>query len=171
MTAQIKIQIRTVEFRCEPWVMRNALEIQPIAGTWTLAPMDLRQSRGVKGILACPQCGQAALIHKDMGEKADDLKDLILDEWRCYGCDYHCKAHILDWDKRKLYCAAFETAPDGPSGSIVAHKEYLHAESTEDATVQFWAGHPVTDGITNLVGVALVIGFFVVDDQGRKLTV
>lgn len=164
----IEVTIRTREFPCETWLIRDGEEIQPIPGTWTYAPMFLRQTKGIKGILCCPECGIACLLHKDMGEKADDPKHMKLAQWHCDSCGYECSPVILDWDRRKLHCAAFETIQDG---KVIPHKEYLHAESIQEATAAFWAGHPPSDKITKLVGVAPVIGFYVLDNEGKKLTV
>jgi hypothetical protein len=106
-----------------------------------------------------------------MGEKADNAKDLILPSWHCRQCNFTCKVVLVDWDKRKLYCAAYETYPDD-STKIITHKEYLHAESDQDAKIQFWNGRLTSEKARiNLIGIAPVIGFFVMDDQGRKLEV
>jgi hypothetical protein len=164
-----EVVVPTIEFPCEPWLMRNETEIQPVPGTWTLAPLTLRQKMGVKGIISCPSCGNASLLLKDSGEKADRPVDQLFKDWHCR-CGHVCNAILLDWDKRKLYCVVYETfegSHDSPR--VIPHKEYLHAESDVEAKALFWAGHP--NECINLVDAAPVIGFFVLDNEGRKLTV
>ena len=157
----------TVEFPCEPWVVRG-YEILPMIGTWTLAPTTVHHLN-IRGILSCPRCTEVCGITPDMGAKGEDIPiDLVLKQWHCNKCHFQCRVILKDWDKRKLYCAAFETVVDGV---LTANKEYMHAESVEDATGQFWNGRIAADNVVKLVGVALVIGYFVQDDQGRKLSV
>jgi len=160
-----EILLETVEFPCEPWVTRG-LEILPESGTWTLAPQSVWHL-GIKGILSCPRCSEACGILHDMGEKADNPSHLTIKQWHCQKCHFQCRPMLLDWDKRKLYCAAFETLVDGV---LKANKEYMHAVDEQDATAQFWNGRIAADNVVKLVGVAPAIGYFVQDTQGRKLT-
>ena len=163
----VELVLDTVEFPCEPWVIRGP-EILPQAGTWTIAPR-VTWDFGAKGIIACPRCAQAFFVLHDMGEKAEDLPlNLVLKQWLCGKCHFRCRAILVDWDKRILYCAAYETMVDGV---LTANKAYMHAESIEDATSQFWNGRIAADNVVSLVAVAQVIGYFVQDNQGRKLSV
>ena len=52
--------------------------------------------------------------------------------------------------------ACYETS-DG-KGSIIPHKEYLHAIDETEALKFFWAQHGID--VKNLVGIAPAIGFF-----------
>jgi len=159
--------VETIEFPCEPWVIRG-FEILPQPGTWTLAPRAIHHLN-FKGILACPRCNEACGLQPDMGVKAEDVPiNQVLDNWHCNKCQFRCRVILKDWDKRKLYCAAYETLVNG---ELTANKEYMHAESVQDATTQFWNGRIEADNVVRLVGVALVIGYFVQDNEGRKLSV
>jgi len=106
-----------------------------------------------------------------MGEKGDAPKSLLLRRLLCAKCGFCSCAVLLDWDKRRLFCAAFETNVLGRPDTIVANKEYYHAVDVDDATAQFYNGHPPSDCVIRLVGVAPVIGFFVLDAKGEKLSV
>jgi len=157
--------IPTIEFRCHPWVMRDELFIQPVPGTWTLAPLLLRQRVGAKGIISCPACGLAAVVLKDTGEKAGRPIDQLFKNWHCQ-CGHVCHAVLLEWDKRKLYCVAYETFE---GTKVIPHKEYLHAESDVDAKAQFWGGHSKEN--IHMIDTAPVIGFYVLDKDGKRLAV
>lgn len=157
----------TVEFPCEPWPMGERGSILPISGTWTLLPFALQVQHKVKGIVSCPRCAVAGFLRHnlpvqlDRGDAAAELR------YQCTGCQFVCKAVFKDWDRRKLYCCAYESAT--PSG-IKANKEYLHAESEEEARNFFWAGKKAGE-VSNLVGVAPVVGYIPVDKDERKLVV
>ncbi len=162
-----EVTLDTVEFPCEPWVMR-AYEILPQAGTWTLAPRAIHHLN-IKGILSCPRCSTVCGLLPDMGEKSADIPtDQVLKQWHCDKCHFECRVILKDWDKRQLYCAAYETLVNDV---LTANKEYMHAESVQDATNQFWNGRIEADNVVRLVGVAPVIGYFVQDNAGRKLSV
>ena len=162
---------RTIEFKCVPWRTRmtdKGLQAQGVHGTWTLIPAEHPFAKTAKGIVCCPECGKMFLVTPEMGEQGDRPYDRIFPAFRCE-CGLIAKAVLLDWGKKTLYCAAFETRD--PNGKLVANKEYMHAESEEDAKKQFWAAHPQMDVWVHLVGVAPVIGFFALDKAERKLTV
>ncbi len=162
-----EIVLSTIEFPCEPWVMRG-YEILPESGTWTLAPESVWHL-GIKGILSCPRCSEACGVMDGMGERGeDDRQSFVLKTWHCNKCHLEARVILKDWDKRRLYCAAFETLVDGV---LTPNKEYMHAVDDQDATAQFWNGRIKADNVTKLVGVAPVIGYFVQDTQGRKLSV
>lgn len=163
----IELVLDTVEFPCVPWVTRG-YEILPETGTWTLAPKTLWHLK-IKGILSCPRCAHACGILEGMGEKGEDNPlTLVLKHWHCDSCHFEARVILNDWDKRKLYCACYETLVNGV---LMANKEYMHALDEQDATAQFWNGRIAADNVTKLVGVAPAIGYFVQDTAGRKLSV
>jgi hypothetical protein len=108
------------------------------------------------------------VITPDMGEQADNPHDRLFNMFRCE-CGLTAKVVLKNWDTRKLYCAAFETLDS--RCRVIANKEYMHAESEEEAKRNFWAAHPQTDRYIKLVGIAPVIGYFATDKAERKLTV
>ena len=182
-----------VEFDCDEWLaQRNGdtgelISIQPVAGTWTLIGGEDRRrfcERGmnVKALFACPRCAQVGLIPEGFNPPKDRGDTLPLPEMHCRRCDFTCRAILKKWDQRKLYCVTYETKK---GDSLQPHKEYLHAVDQEEALAFFWAGHggqvslstdissaiPKDGTITNLVGVAPVIGFFANPKSERKLIV
>lgn len=162
-----EIVLDTVEFPCQPWAIRG-YEILPKAGTWTLPPHAVAHL-GAKGIISCPRCAEAYFILPDMGAKGEDNPlTLVIPQWHCNKCQFEARVILNDWDKRKLYCAAFETLVNGV---LIANKEYMHAVDEADATGQFWNGRIAADNVVRLVGVAPAIGYFVQDNAGRKLSV
>jgi hypothetical protein len=106
------------------------------------------------------------IITPDMGEPGDRSQDRLFASFRCE-CGYHARATLLNWNTRKLYCAAFETKDS--EGETVPNKEYMHAESEEEAKTNFWASHSPLS--VHLVGIAPVVGYYALDKAERKLTV
>lgn len=164
----IELVLDTVEFPCIPWVMRG-MEILPQTGTWTPAPEPVVRRLGIKGILSCPRCAHVCGISDELGAKGEDNPStLVLKQWHCDNCHLQRRVILNEWDKRKLYCAAFECMI---GGVLTPCKEYMHAESDQDALAQFWNGRTASDNVVRLVAVAPVIGYFVQDTTGRKLNV
>jgi len=167
----------TVEFPYEEWqVTRDKssgelVGIHPIRGSWTLLSGEDRRrmaERGmfVKGIIACPRCNNSGFLPEnfDPPKELGDGKPSA--EYVCRQCRFGCHCILKNWDRRRLYCAAFETR-DGDT--LKPHKEYLHAEDEIEAKHFFWSSHGAE--VTNLVGIAPVIGFFATDKRERKLIV
>jgi hypothetical protein len=171
-------ETRTIEFPCEEWIAQRTLEgelvgIKPVAGSWTLVGGDDRRrfaERGldVKAMFACPRCEQVGFIPESFNPTTVLGDSEVLPELRCRKCHFGCRAVLKDWDKRKLYCAAFETR-DGDS--LKPHKEYLHAVDLEEATRFFWAQHPRLGEVSNLVGIAPVVGFFAKSEKDDRTLV
>lgn len=164
-----------IEFACIPWRTRmtdQGLQIQPERGTWTLMPSEHPMAKDAKGILSCPNCARMYVLLPDMGEPSTNPKDRTLSSIRC-NCGLIARAILRDWNKRILYCAAFETRDS--DGNLTPNKEYMHAESEQDAKTQFWASHPPSNPPSNfwinLIGIAPVVGYFALDKQEKKLTV
>lgn len=162
---------REIEFLCVPWLMENG-KIRPERGTWTLPPAELKQLREkVHGILACPNCDAVMMLAPlptDEINKEHQTGTLIRKDVRCK-CGLLYTAKLIDWDKRRLYCVVFEV-PRGKGTRMM--KEYLHAESREQAIYTFSQGH--LDHPYKLVDAAPVFGYFVdekKDKEGNSLTV
>ena len=167
----VEVILPNVEFPCIPWCTRSGnrgLEIQPVPATWTLMPSEHPLAKSAKGIISCPRCALMFILLPEMGEPTDKPQNRLLSSWHCE-CGFTARAILLDWNKKTLYCAAFETVD--LNGKLVANKDYMHAESEADAKEQFFALHPPMDRVVKLVGVAPVIGFFALDKQEKKLTV
>jgi hypothetical protein len=147
----------------------KGLQIQGVPGTWSLIPPEHPLIKTAKGIVCCPRCSRMFILTPDMGEQGDRREDRVFKIFQCDNCGLTARIILRDWDSRKLYCAAFETRDS--KGNIVANKEYLHAESDEDAKRQFWGAHPQMDRWIHLVGIASVIGYFTTDKTEKKLTV
>jgi hypothetical protein len=159
-----QITVDLVRFPLLPWAIEGELgeRIQPIPGTWTLAP-ELLCKQGIKGIVCCPnrECKTPALIPYDMGEVENGA--LALTAFQCAKCGLICNARLLEWDTRKLYCVAYEIIR--PNNTAVGRKEYLHAESREQAIAYFCNGtgyqlDHVSKQKWRLVDAAVAIGFF-----------
>jgi len=153
-----RIVVSARAFKCEPWLLENGNpdRMRPVPGTWTLAPANLRE-RGVHGVLCCPNCNQCALIRADMGKLENGT--CTLKGFSCAKCGFLCDARLQDWDKRKLFCVAYETSEIRDGKLIVhPHKEHLHAVSEAEARFFFEQSH--LNIRYNIVGVAVVLGFF-----------
>lgn len=169
----VQIQSRgEVEFACVAWEVIGP-SIKPIPGTWTLPPHVLRETfqhltKEVVGLFSCPHCNTPVMLTRDQVEVDAVKRVASLELFRCAKCPFACKAVFQEWDKRKLYCVAFETPT--ADGGIEANKQYFHAIDLADANHQFRESHRGVP-IIRIVGVAPVIGFFINDSKGDKLSV
>ncbi len=81
------------------------------------------------------------------------------------------KGYTEEEKKKPLYCIAY-TWWSIKRKKWVAEKLYMHADSAGDARVMFMNSEaPETHRRINIVGVAPVIGYFVHDNHGDKLSV
>lgn len=171
-------KVDVVRFPCMPWAVQGTFgeRMQPIPGTWTLAPETLCAA-GVKGVVCCPNraCHECALIPHDMGTMLEGV--LHLQAFSCRKCGFMCNMRLLEWDKRKLFCIVYELlnsdVPDDLS-KVVGRKEYTHAETREQAISYFVAGTGyMLDHARQpwrLVDAAVAIGYFgQKDDQDQKV--
>lgn len=166
-----------LEFACEEWAATRKpngelISVHPIPGTWTLIGGEDRRrfyekGMNVKALFACPRCKKIGIIGEGFNPPTELGDTKPLPELHCSQCQFGCRIVLKDWDKRRLYCAAYETR-DGDT--LMPHKEYLHAENDAEAKKYFWAQHTVAE-VTNLVGIAPVIGFFAKSKDERKLIV
>jgi len=168
--------VQTIEFPCEEWFATRTpqgelVSIRPIPATWTLiSGEDRRQfaEKGldVKALFACPRCNQVGFISESFNPPKELGDTKPLPEMHCKHCEFSFRVILKDWDKRRLYCACYETR----SGiTIRPHKEYLHAEDENEAKKFFWAQHSLE--VTNLVGIAPVIGFFIPNPKDDRTLV
>lgn len=152
-------------FPCMPWAVQGTFgeRMQPIPGTWTLAPESLCAA-GVKGVICCPNraCFECALIPFDMGTLEQGV--LHLQAFSCRKCGFLCNARLLEWDTRKLFCIAYELLHKTDPTKVRARKEYVHAENRGQAISYFVAGtgylldHASQDW--RLVEAGVAIGYF-----------
>lgn len=174
MSTQI---INTCEFPCEEWVairtpQGELVSVNPVPGTWTLIGGQDRQrfaNQGfnIKAFFACPRCRQIGIIPESFNPSpvmGDSHSQLQAPELHCRKCQFVCRIILKDWDKRQLYCACYETYNND---SLCPHKEYLHAKDEQEAKKFFWAQHG--SEVINLVGIALVIGFFLQDQKSDQI--
>jgi len=193
--ANIIQNVETIEFPYEEWAAaRNRdtgelVGLDPIPGTWTLIGGEDRRrfaekGMNVKAMFTCPRCNQIGVIPEGFKPPVELGDTKPLPELHCRKCKFGCRIVLKNWDKRKLYCVAYETKK---GDTLEAHKEYLHAEDEVEAVKFFWAQHGgqvrvatgneqldriVRDGtITNVVGVAPVVGFFANPKNERMLVV
>lgn len=170
-------QAQMIEFPCEEWVAARTPEgelvgIDPVPGTWTLIGGEDRRrffEKGldVKALFACPNCKQVGYIPEGFNPPVELGDTKPLPELHCRKCKFVCRVVLKNWDKRRLYCAAYETR-DGDT--LKPHKEYLHAVDEAEAKRFFWAAHKVTE-VSNLVGIAPVVGFFTQSEKTDRLLV
>jgi hypothetical protein len=172
-----KITVEDIAFPLTPWIVEGTYgeRMQPIAGTWTLAPETLCR-QGIKGIISCPNalCKQAALIGWDMG--AMDNGCLQLNRFQCAKCGFLCNARLQAWDTRKLFCVAYELLgiEDGKP-TAYGRKEYLHAENRGQALAYFVGGtgylldHANPPQPWRLVNAAIAIGYFGVESDKDQI--
>jgi hypothetical protein len=168
--------VETIEFPCEDWVVTRTpqgelVSVNPVPGTWTLISGEDRRrfaekGQDIKAFFACPKCNQVGLIHEGFNppKKLGDTE--ILPELHCRRCQFGCRIVLKGWDKRRLYCACYETRH---KDTLMPHKEYLHAEDENEATKFFWAQHGRE--VTNLVGIAPAIGFFMPNPKDDRILV
>lgn len=165
------IQIDEVVFPCVPWKIEGAFgdRIAPIPGTWTLAPESLWEN-GIRALICCPnpECKQAALIRYDMGEL--DNGTLKLRSFSCEKCGRLLNAKLQQWDTRQLFCIAYEIQPGkaldwvDPKADIQLRKEYMHAETRDEAFGFFVGGTGFALTTANkawrIIEVGHAIGYF-----------
>jgi hypothetical protein len=172
--SDVQIQSQRVRFPCITWEVQGE-SIQPVKGTWALPPPHLKHvfdrlgvGEKVRGIVACPNCGHPSILTSDIvtDDKVEHVG--VLPILRCAKCPFACEAILESWDTRKLYCVAYETQS---GDTIRGNKEYFHGDSAQDVNEQFWAGHWHDKTIINVVGIGLVIGYFVDDAKGLNLHV
>ena len=168
--------VETITFAHKEWVaIRNKeghiVSTRPVPGTWTLLAAEDRERMAkkrlyVKGLICCPRCQQTSFLPEtfDPPKELGDGKPHC--EYQCNGCDLVCRIILKDWDRRKLYCACYETIR---GADIQPHKQYLHAVTEAEARHYFWAQHQPR--VTHLVAIAPVIGFFAEDKDAKHLVV
>lgn len=182
---------QALDFDCIPWRIEERdgadLAFAPVPGTWTLIPPEIQLKsqkwRNFKGLLSCPKCGNVTLLPWSFGVPGDpndktvkfDIRDArIVSELRCYNsaredhCLFVCKATLLRWDTRRLYCVQYEIFVAG-TDKVLPRDIYMHAESREDAIAQFWNSH--SPSTVRMVDAAVPIGYYVEDKDGKILSV
>ena len=166
MTAA-QITVKSLDFRLEPWRIDGEtlvdFRISPIPGTWTLAP-EILLKKGIKGLISCPRCHQAALIRYDMGTMVNGV--LEIQGFSCAKCGFACHPRLLEWDRRKLFCIAYEII-DQKSGLPMVdkngdftRKQYTHALSREEAFTCFVETRAAVGHRFRVIDVGPVVGFF-----------
>lgn len=168
--------VQTITFPCEEWHATRTpqgelVSIKPMPGTWTLiSGEDSRRfaEKGVdvKGFFACPRCGQVGFIASTFNPPKELGDTKPLPEMTCRHCNFSFRVILKDWDKRRLYCACYETFN---GTNVDTHKEYLHAQDEAEANKFFWAQHGLE--VYKLVGIAPVIGFFVPNPKNDRVLV
>lgn len=165
------IQVDEVIFPCTPWRIEGdkGERISPVPGTWTLAPEALWE-QGIRALICCPnmECKQAALLRYDMGEVENGT--LKLRSFSCAKCGRLMHAKLQAWDTRQLFCIAYEIQPgqyldwNHPEAHIELRKEYMHAESRDEAFAFFVGGTGfllTTRKVAwRIIDVGHAIGFF-----------
>lgn len=169
--------VEIIEFPYQEWTtirtpQGKLVSINPVAGTWTLITGEdcrdfIERGMDVKAMFACPRCRQVGFISNEFNPPKELGDTKPLPELHCRKCHFGCRVVLKDWDKRRLYCICYETR-DGDT--LKPHKEYLHAENEEEARKFFWAQHTVTE-VTNLVGIAPAIGFFMENPKDDRILV
>lgn len=164
----------TIEFPCEEWAavrtpQGELVSVNPVPGTWTLlAPHDRRDfaRKGVnlKALFACPRCRQIGFISEGFNPPKELGDTKPLPELHCRKCQFGCKIILKDWDKRRLYCACYETSQG------TEEKDYFHAEDEREAKKFFWAQHTILE-VTHLIAIAPVIGFFLENPKDETVLV
>lgn len=159
---------RVVEMPCVPWLIDES-GIHPEKGTWTLTPLSLQTLRpDIHALLACPHCAAVLafkLLESDDIDREHQTGTLTRKDLKCQ-CGFLFTAKLLEWDKRRLYCVVYEV-PDYTKNVARMKKEYLHAESREQAIWMFLQGH--LDRPYRLVDAAPVFGYFANEkDKDRK---
>lgn len=142
--------------------------ISPIKGTWCLVPANQVTTVRSSGIVSCPNCGEPALVPPQAIE-CDAESRWQLPAYQCRGCKFHGTLILQHWERRRLYCVAYEVQP--PGGEVKGATEYLHAKDAGEALKYFWAGRRKDDYVLRVVGASVVIGYFVNDTKGDKLSV
>lgn len=176
MSSSAVQSVETITFPCEEWVAARTKQgvlvgIDPVPGTWTLLSGEDRRNfaqRGlnIKAMFACPRCKQIGIIPEGFNPPKELGDTKPLPELFCRKCKFGCRIILKDWDKRRLYCAIFETHN---GFDFTQHKEYLHAEDEVEAKKFFWAQHG--PDVTTFIGIAPVIGFFTQDPKDDRVLV
>lgn len=161
--ATISVTITVTDFELVPWRIEGERceRIEPVPGTWTLAPEQLLR-RGIKGLISCPNCRAASLVTTSMGSVVNGVNEL---EGYACRCGFRCNARLTHWDTKKLFCIAYEILDKdgfvipGDDGQGV-RKEYTHAESRQDAAFCFIEVRKCHVQRFRVIDCAPVIGFF-----------
>jgi hypothetical protein len=166
-----------VEFPCEEWLATRTpqgelVSVEPIPGTWTLIAAEDRRrfadkGMNIKAFFACPRCRQMGIIPEGFKPPTELGDAKLATELHCRKCRFTCRVILKNWDKRRLYCACYQTY-DGKK--YHTHKEYFHAEYEGEAEKFFWAQHSLLE-VANLIGIAPVIGFFLQDNKTDQVLV
>lgn len=160
--------IRVCEMPCVPWAIDEAA-ILPQKGTWTIPPPALQTLRpDVQALLSCPNCGAVMPFKARAGDDIDRQHQtgvLTREAVTCV-CGLVFTAKLLDWDRRRLYCVIYTRGAVGQGLSPNLEKEYLHAESREQAIWLFSQGH--LDHAYHLVDAAPVFGYFAKDTPDNR---
>lgn len=170
--------VRIVTFPNEEWVAvreehtGKLVSVVPVPGTWTLVGAQDQyqlalEGKDIKAFFACPRCNQIGIIGSEFKPELELGDTKPSPEMFCRKCKFGFRAVLKEWDKRKMYCACYETKT---RDSFDTHKEYLHAADEAEAHKFFWAQHKPHE-ISCLVGIAPVVGFFAKDDNARILVV
>jgi hypothetical protein len=172
MTAAVQT-VQLVEFPCEEWAAMRTPEgelvsIHPVAGTWTLLGGEDRRRFSAKGtnikaMFACPRCSKVGFIPEGFNPPVAFGDTQELPELHCRECQFGCRVVLKEWDKRKLYCAAYET---WDNNELKTHKHYLHAVNEQEAKKFFWAQYSPLN--VHLVAIGPVIGFFAKSEKDTK---
>jgi hypothetical protein len=176
MTAATQ-SVETIEFPCEEWIATRTPQgemvgVNPIPATWTLISGEDRRrfaEKGldVKALFACPRCKQVGFIPEGFNPPKELGDTKPLPELHCRKCNFGCRIILKNWDKRRLYCACYETRE---GQLLVARKEYLHAENEPEAIKFFWAQHSVSE-VANFIGIAPAIGFFMENPKSDSILI
>lgn len=160
--------VNNIKFGFEHWPVQGA-NISPIPGTWTLPPPKAKRilPPSTRALLSCPNCGTACILLNSQLEEDLVEHTASVERWQCSHCKFVCNPTLLQFDRRKLYCAAFERFL--PNGTVEGIKEYYHGIDKDDVLLQFNQGHPETN--IKIVAIGVVIGYFVDDDKGNELHV
>ena len=159
---------QTIEFPCEEWLVTRTpqgeiVSIRPIAGTWTLLSFEDQKRFGEKGqdikaMFACPRCKQIGFISSAFNPPRELGDTQPLPELHCNQCQFVCRIILKNWDKRRLYCACYETLD--VDQNVLTNKDYLHAEDELEAHKFFWAQHPGLEVYTSLALLQLSVTLF-----------
>jgi hypothetical protein len=168
--------IQTVEFPCEEWFVTRTpqgelVSIRPVPGTWTLLSFEdqkhfAEHGQDVKAMFACPNCKQTGFISSQFNPPKEMGDTKPLPELHCRKCNFGCRIILKNWDKRRMYCACYETLD--ANQNVLTHKHYLHAEDEIEARKFFWAQQAPL-AVIHLVGIAPVIGFFTAKANSDKI--
>jgi len=143
----------------------KGVEYRGIPGSW----IPLPKHKPVVALICCPACNGMNGISEQVHSIDRDGK--VTPEFRCTGtvhgirCGFARPIYLAKWGKRTLYAVAYERVIQGRASAAI---EYMHADDQLDAQRQFAAGHPEPH---HVAGIAPVVGYFVEDTKGSKLSV